>query len=30
MTKNHIRHMPVMKDNNLVGILSLDDVRKVT
>ncbi len=30
MTKKHIRHMPVMEDNKLVGIFSIDDVRKVT
>ncbi len=30
MTKRHIRHMPVMEDNKLVGILSIDDVRHVT
>ena len=30
MTKSKIRHMPVMEGNKLVGIFSIDDVRKVT
>lgn len=30
MTKNKIRHMPVMEGGKLVGIFSIDDVRKVT
>ena len=30
MTKNHIRHMPIMDDNdNLCGILSIGDIVKV-
>lgn len=30
MTKNKIRHMPVIADGKLVGIISIDDVRHVT
>ncbi len=30
MTKNHIRHMPIIEDNRLVGIISIDDVMQVT
>jgi len=30
MTKKHIRHMPVMEDNKLVGVFSIDDVKKAT
>jgi CBS domain-containing protein len=27
MTKNHFRHLPIMKKDQLVGIISIDDVR---
>ena len=30
MANNHIRHAPVMKEGDLVGILSLTDVQRMT
>ncbi len=30
MTKHHFRHIPVMEDHKLVGILSIEDVKHVT
>jgi CBS domain-containing protein len=30
MTKHHIRHLPVMKDDSLVGIISIGDLVKWT
>ena len=30
MTKHHIRHLPIIEDDRLAGILSIDDVRQVT
>jgi len=29
MTKNHFRHLPVMEDDQLVGIISIEDVRRM-
>jgi CBS domain-containing protein len=30
MTKHHFRHLPVLDDGRLVGILSIEDVKGVT
>lgn len=30
MTKHHIRHIPIMEDDRLTGILSIDDVMHAT
>ncbi len=30
MTKHHFRHIPVLEEERLVGILSIDDVKGVT
>ena len=30
ITKHHFRHIPVMEDNELVGILSIEDIKRVT
>jgi CBS domain-containing protein len=30
MTKHHFRHMPVLEEGRLVGILSIEDVKGVT
>jgi CBS domain-containing protein len=30
MTKHHFRHIPVLEDGRLVGILSIEDVKGVT
>ena len=29
MTKNHFRHLPIMEDDQLVGIISIEDVRRM-
>jgi CBS domain-containing protein len=29
MTKNHFRHLPVMEDDQLMGIISIEDVRRM-
>lgn len=29
MTKNHFRHLPIMEDDQLVGIISIEDVRRL-
>ena len=28
MTKNHFRHLPILKDDQLKGIISIEDVRR--
>ncbi len=30
MTKHHFRHIPVLEDGRLVGILSIEDIKRVT
>lgn len=30
MTKHHFRHIPVLEDERLIGILSIEDIRRVT
>jgi CBS domain-containing protein len=30
MTKHHFRHIPVLEDERLVGILSIEDIKRVT
>ena len=30
MTKHHFRHLPVLEDERLVGILSIEDIKRVT
>ena len=30
MTKHHFRHIPVLEDDRLVGILSIEDIKRVT
>ena len=30
MKKNHIRHMPVVKDEKLIGLISLSDLQRVS
>ncbi len=30
MTKHHFRHIPVLEDGQLVGILSIEDIKRVT
>jgi CBS domain-containing protein len=29
MTENHFRHLPIMEDDQLVGIISIEDVRRM-
>ena len=29
MTKNNFRHLPIMEDDQLVGIISIDDIRRM-
>ena len=30
MTKHHFRHIPVLEEGRLVGILSIEDIKRVT
>ena len=30
LTKHHFRHLPVLEDGRLVGILSIEDIKRVT
>lgn len=30
MTKHHFRHIPVLENDRLVGILSIEDIKRVT
>lgn len=29
MTKNHVRHLPIIEDDQVVGIISIEDVRRM-
>ena len=30
MTKHHFRHIPVLEDERLIGMLSIEDIKRVT
>ena len=30
MSKHHFRHLPVLEDERLIGILSIEDIKRVT